>query len=245
MALDSHFEDLIYEDVKDIKNSGSKTQRIRSLQSYYNNPNYCKQCGKVIEVQTGKKVKDAKKKVFCNKSCSAKYHNALLDSSIRRGPLPYAVTCPDEEFIVFYKESSTIEELCSKLGYKYAGTGSNQVKKRMSKLGLDTYELKRKNKRSIASRTKDELISKSKYWVGWRNLVQAHARKVFNRSDKPKECQICGYNLTYEVAHIKPVSSFDGDATVAEINDIDNLIALCPNHHWEYDHDLIDIADYK
>lgn len=46
---------------------------------------------------------------------------------------------------------------------------------------------------------------------------------------------ICGYDKHFEVAHIKAVSSFDNESKVKDINDIENLIALCPNHHWEYD----------
>ena len=31
------------------------------------------------------------------------------------------------------------------------------------------------------------------------------------------------------------MSDFSDDAKISEINDIRNLIALCPNHHWEFD----------
>lgn len=30
-----------------------------------------------------------------------------------------------------------------------------------------------------------------------------------------------------------------------EINDINNLIGLCPNHHWELDHNLLSDEDRK
>lgn len=243
LLLDLRIENLIEEDVKRIANAGSKVQRIKSLRDYYENPNYCKQCGKLIEVPLGKKAKEAKTKVFCSRSCSAKYNNALLDPAVRRGPLPFAVMCSNEDFVSFYEQSSTIDELCSKLGYKQSGGGSHQVKKRMASLGLESYSSKRVKEKSIELKTKGELISKSKYWSEWRSLVQRHARKMQANSDKPKKCQICGYDLTYEVAHIKSVSSFDEETTVAEMNNINNLIALCPNHHWEYDHGLIDLLD--
>lgn len=45
------------------------------------------------------------------------------------------------------------------------------------------------------------------------------------------KCAICGYDKHVEIAHIKPVSDFADSCTIAEINSIDNLIALCPNHH--------------
>lgn len=39
------------------------------------------------------------------------------------------------------------------------------------------------------------------------------------------------YDKHIEIAHIKSVAEFDDSVTIAEINSIDNLIALCPNHH--------------
>ena len=54
-------------------------------------------------------------------------------------------------------------------------------------------------------------------------------------------CAICGYNKHIEIAHIKSVSSFNDEATIGEINSIDNLIALCPTHHWEYDNGLFNL----
>jgi predicted restriction endonuclease len=60
-------------------------------------------------------------------------------------------------------------------------------------------------------------------------------------SDKPKKCMECGYNKHVEVCHIKSVSEFDEDSLVTEINHIDNLIGLCPTHHWEFDNKLLQI----
>ena len=46
-----------------------------------------------------------------------------------------------------------------------------------------------------------------------------------------QKCIICGYNKHIEVAHIKAVSEFDDSALISEINALNNLIPLCPNHH--------------
>jgi len=32
------------------------------------------------------------------------------------------------------------------------------------------------------------------------------------------------------------VADFPDDALILEINDIKNLVALCPTHHWEFGH---------
>jgi len=56
-------------------------------------------------------------------------------------------------------------------------------------------------------------------------------------------CAICGYTNHYEICHIKSVSSFPPDALIVkEINNINNLIALCPNHHWEFDNDILKLT---
>ena len=58
-----------------------------------------------------------------------------------------------------------------------------------------------------------------------------------------KLCAICGYDKHVEVCHVRPISSFPPTATVAEVNDVRNLVGLCPNHHWEFDHGLIALPE--
>lgn len=62
-----------------------------------------------------------------------------------------------------------------------------------------------------------------------------------------KCCLICSYSKHLERAHIIPkslLSWIDGYQEYSKF-DNDNIILLCKNHHWEYDHDLIDDEDYK
>lgn len=82
-------------------------------------------------------------------------------------------------------------------------------------------------------------------WQSWRGTIQKGARAVYKSSTKPKSCIVCGYDKTYEVAHIKSVSEFDEEALISDINNVDNLVALCPNHHWEFDHIGIDLSEYQ
>lgn len=56
-------------------------------------------------------------------------------------------------------------------------------------------------------------------------------------------CCICGYDKHIEIAHIKPISSFANNIRLSKINNRDNLIALCPNHHWEFDNKIISLKD--
>ena len=84
--------------------------------------------------------------------------------------------------------------------------------------------------------TKIELFSQYKNWQSARSRIQKHARFIYKKSDSLQSCIICGYNLHFEVCHLKSVSEFsDQSKIVDEINNIKNLVALCPTHHWEFD----------
>lgn len=66
--------------------------------------------------------------------------------------------------------------------------------------------------------------------------IRELARNIYNKSNKPKYCTKCGYDKHYEICHIKPIHKFSEKSKISEINSLDNLIALCPNCHWELDH---------
>lgn len=68
-------------------------------------------------------------------------------------------------------------------------------------------------------------------------LVRTRARSIVAKL-KIEKCQMCGYPHI-ETAHIKPISSFPLTTMLSEINCLENLAALCPNCHWEYDHGLL------
>lgn len=51
---------------------------------------------------------------------------------------------------------------------------------------------------------------------------------------KSKECAICGYSNVIHRHHIIPKSKGGNDES-------NNLIALCPNHHWEVHNNLLKI----
>lgn len=54
----------------------------------------------------------------------------------------------------------------------------------------------------------------------------------------------CSSQLSYnsknskhiEVCHIRPIADYPPDTLLSVINDTSNLIGLCPNCHWEFDH---------
>ena len=76
---------------------------------------------------------------------------------------------------------------------------------------------------------------KSSCWA----LVRSRARGVMK--DKHRICSNCGYDKHVEVAHKRSISEFDLNTLISDVNNEDNLILLCPNCHWEFDHNIIKI----
>jgi hypothetical protein len=70
------------------------------------------------------------------------------------------------------------------------------------------------------------------------SLVRSRARMT-EKMKNNKKCYNCGYDKHVEVCHINPISSFSEDTLLSVINHDQNLIALCPNCHWEFDHGLL------
>ncbi len=68
--------------------------------------------------------------------------------------------------------------------------------------------------------------------------IRGLARR-WNRERLSKGCQVCGYSKHVEVAHIIAISKCPVPMTLGEINGPKNTHILCPNHHWEFDHDLL------
>ena len=75
-------------------------------------------------------------------------------------------------------------------------------------------------------------------------LVRTRARSIA-KSLGCKSRINCNYNKHIEIAHIKPIASFDHSTLVNDINSLTNLIPLCPNCHWEYDNGLLNIDMLK
>jgi hypothetical protein len=83
--------------------------------------------------------------------------------------------------------------------------------------------------------TKSELFARAKNWQSARNQIRDHAGNVFRGLNMPSGCSRCNYQHHAEVCHLRAVSDFPGTSTLNEINAPENLVALCPNCHWEYD----------
>ena len=70
------------------------------------------------------------------------------------------------------------------------------------------------------------------------NKIRHDARRVLDKSKRKKICNECGYSKHVEVCHLKSISSFNIQELVSKVNDLTNLVYLCPNHHWELDNQV-------
>ncbi|MGY3088093.1 hypothetical protein ACVWYF_001126 [Hymenobacter sp. UYAg731] len=82
---------------------------------------------------------------------------------------------------------------------------------------------------------------KSKALQQYAAQIRSLARVIYRKSARPKMCAVRGYDMHYEVCHIKPINDFLLTDSVADVNELSNLVALCPNHHWEFDHGRLSI----
>ena len=72
-----------------------------------------------------------------------------------------------------------------------------------------------------------------------RAAIVSNARTIMGK--RKRSCLVCKYSTHVETCHIKPVSSFSAEALIKEINKLNNLVYLCPNHHWEFDKGLLNL----
>lgn len=82
-------------------------------------------------------------------------------------------------------------------------------------------------------RSTDSVKGKHPSWV--HSHIRGFARSWLKHLTK-QPCAFCGYDKHVELAHIKPVSEFSDDAKIGQVNAESNVIQLCRNCHWEFDH---------
>ncbi len=93
---------------------------------------------------------------------------------------------------------------------------------------------------NIQHLSKKELLTSRGTYQSYRTTIQKLARNIYFKENLQPFCLVCGYTKHIEVCHIKPVASFDDSTLISEINRSDNLLGLCPTHHWEFDNGQLD-----
>lgn len=115
----------------------------------------------------------------------------------------------------------------------------NAIKSYKSKICIDCELKKRKNtfQTNQENLTLSDCIRLDKRFKANHKYqtVRNYAKKTMVWNKIEKKCKECGYDKYVEVCHKKAISEFPLDTKLSIINSIDNLIYLCPNHHWELD----------
>ena len=87
--------------------------------------------------------------------------------------------------------------------------------------------------------TKKEFFDKCINYFSARCTITKIAKRNLERSKVDKVCYNCDYDKHVEVCHIKAVSEFSDESMMFDMNAVNNLVYLCPNCHWEFDHELL------
>ena len=95
--------------------------------------------------------------------------------------------------------------------------------------------------RYLDDKTLEEATKNRKKDSNHYNQIRKKSRKGYLESNRPKKCAVCGYDTHIEICHIRDISDWPKDTLIREINDLDNLVALCRNHHWELDHGMLEL----
>lgn len=220
--------------LKEYGKLGAKVIRERYSEKYYLNPNLCKNCGEIIHIREGEHPSATRKKKFCNRSCAAQFNNKKFPKkpSVNKG---ICEECGAEiEFRRLKKGGYSHRKFCNLCLKNIRVANANN----RAWHNLEPIPFEEQTKGDVKARNHN-----TRLW--WGNRINSHARKVYAVSGKPKICAECGYSRHVDICHIRDIKDFPDTSRVKEINNVNNLIALCKNHHWELDHGFIDLLQGK
>lgn len=88
---------------------------------------------------------------------------------------------------------------------------------------------------AVAITLKDAVIAaKGSHRASAHSVIRERARRICSKLGM-NSCEFCGYDKHIEICHVKAISDHHEDTLISDINSIENLKALCPNCHWEFD----------
>lgn len=222
---------LLREDVISIKN---KINKVPNQRDYIKHGKYCigtfikyfgswrisiKEIFNIDRPPTPKKIraknicpnclKETKNPKFCSQKCAAIYNNK--NGKIGRKRIIHTSICAR----------------CNSI------TSSRRLLCDFCRKQIKTNDNTFKNADQV---TKKDVSSKNtqKY-----DRIRKASRVLAKDNGLLKKCYICGYDKHVECCHKKPISSFSNDTLISVINNVNNLVGLCRNHHWELDHNLL------
>jgi len=219
----------------------------------------CKECDSKF-YKSPTEIKRTNGNHFCSRSCSAVYNNKGRQ---RNPPKIFVCTCCKKEYTRTIKHKN--EKFCSRACLKQT---NNIISKQKRKLKMNkNYTRKQcstctntihfyskscnqchlKIEREIIKNTtlgeyhnNVAILGKHPSWI---NAQVRQFNRNWNKELTKIPCANCGYSKCVDLAHIKAISSFEETATLGEINDPKNIIQLCKNCHWEFDHDFLTLEE--
>ncbi len=168
-----------------------------------------------------KKVKELSKK--------HKFDIRLLDERFKYNLNPKKCKCCKKDLDFLKRSYHFCSQSCSAKIKNLGKKKSEETKKKIK--NANTGKIYNINGKNITCR-----IEKSK--IHYKNCKVCN--KLFVTNSK-KKCKICGFDHYVEVCHIKPISKFSKEQMVSEVNNLNNLVYLCPNHHILLDKGLLSL----
>lgn len=152
---------------------------------------------------------------FCNKSCAAKVNGSLFPKRRAVAVVRTCTVCED-----FF--STTLRRLkCPSCFERRKNTPIHSD----SKFGQFV---------KLTTRSKS-------FHPSWTYARIRALNRQWNSTLLKLPCAKCGYSKHVELAHIRGIATFKRSDLLSEINGPSNVIQLCRNCHWEFDHGLIEV----
>lgn len=147
-----------------------------------------------------------------NHFCSKSCANSYNNSKVAKRSLQirYCKNCDEQLKRNSYKDRKTLCDDCFKSSSRYV---------------------------DWSTITLEEVVGKRSYQKHSR--IRELARRNYIKSGRPMSCKVCDYNYHVDICHIKAIKDHKPSDLVSDINHQSNLIALCKNHHWEFDRGLL------
>jgi HNH endonuclease len=192
----------------------------------------CLVCLNAIVQRDNESPRDYKNRKYCSRSCRNKQINKGVVRSPTKGIKTCAECCQSFQLRKSSNGSYIPRKFCNDC---LRLAQAKNIKAIVAQRAINSKEL-------MSAMKKESLFKDRKNWQSARSAIRRYAANIYADSNRPMKCFECGYSSHVEICHVKSVSSFPGNALISEINDLDNLIALCPNHHWEFDNGLLKIC---
>lgn len=178
--------------------------------------------------------------VSCN-VCNTQFNKSLRD--IKNTKNNY---CSRECFGIAKKHAPRKERTCVDCNIKFYSKKSNKCSKRFCDNCRKKYENITEYLKSYSIK---EYLDHLNCWQNKDPSYKSSGIGVLNRKWNKDlldyACQNCNYELHIELCHITGIANFDDSATLGIVNSPNNILVLCRNCHWEFDHNLLDIKDIR